>query len=110
MTKEINKDNWRENEDIRKWLDSKKEIEPDGEYLEWYQDKYGKLDDETKERVLKSKHESDNWTREQWENFIDLIMDAANIDFENLDKYFTEEQLKELEKGLDGDINEDLFT
>ena len=111
MVEEINKDNWRECEDIQKWIDDRmKTIEPDDEYLEWYQDKYGNLDEEGKEGVLKSKHEADNWTREQWEEFFDLVIDAASIDFENSGKNFTEEELKELEKGLDGDINDDLFT
>lgn len=52
----------------------------------------------------------DEWTEEQWDDFWKLVEDVANIDLENLDKYFTEEQLKELEKGLDGDINDDLFV
>ena len=84
--------------------------ETDEEYLEWYQNKYGNLSEEGKKRVLDISHEMDEWTEEQWDDFWKLVEDVASIDLENLDKYFTKEQLKELEKGLDGDINDDLFA
>lgn len=79
--KDVVMKNWHESEDIQKWIDNRMEtIELDDEYLEWYQNKYGNLDEEGKEKVLKSKHEADNWTREQWEEFIDLVMEVGSVD------------------------------
>ena len=41
------------------------------EYLEKYQEKYGKLDDEGKEYVLKCKKEADNMTEEEFQKMFE---------------------------------------
>lgn len=43
----------------------------DEEYLEKYQEKYGKLDDEGKEYVLKCKKEADNMTEEEFQKMFE---------------------------------------
>ena len=41
------------------------------EYLEKYQEKYGKLDDEGKEYVLKCKKEADNMAKEEFQKMFE---------------------------------------
>ena len=43
----------------------------DEEYLTKYQEKYGKLDDEGKEYVLKCKKEADNMTEEEFQKMFE---------------------------------------
>ena len=43
----------------------------DEEYLIKYQEKYGKLDDEGKEYVLKCKKEADNMTEEEFQKMFE---------------------------------------
>lgn len=47
----------------------------DEEYLIKYQEKYGKLDDEGKEYVLKCKKEADNMTEEEFQKMFECWFD-----------------------------------
>ena len=76
----------------------------DEEYLKLYQEKFGKLTESAKKKVLDCYHHT--ITEEEWKNIIDAFMQFKNwespsneISNEGLDMdAFTEEEIKYLEK------------
>ena len=83
------------------WLINKN-ITSDRKYLEYYQWAYGKLSRKGKKSVLKTKHETDKYTEEDWKKFEEFLkgMDWPLIDevIENSKKGIVPEDAEELDK------------
>lgn len=80
------------------WLINKKMS--DRKYLEYYQWAYGKLSRKGKKSVLKTKHETDKYTKEDWKKFEEFL---KGIDLDGIHK-----TLEDCEKGIFPDDVEEL--
>lgn len=70
----------------------------DEEYLEWYQNKYGKLSEEGKKRVLDISHEMDEWTEEQWDDFWKLVEEVGSVDLSDPANQWNGEDVGDLDE------------
>ena len=80
------------------WLVGKKMS--DRKYLEYYQWAYGKLSRKGKKSVLKTKHETDKYTEEDWKEFEEFL---KGMDLDGITK-----TLKDCKKGILPDDVEEL--
>lgn len=82
------------------WLVGKKMS--DRKYLEYYQWAYSKLSRKGKKSVLKTKHETDKYTEEDWKKFEEILkgMDWSLIDeaIENSKRGIIPEDTEDLDK------------